>query len=44
MENASKALLIAAGIFFAMLIISMIVFMSESITAMGEAQDNKKAV
>jgi len=43
MENASKALLIAGGVFFAMLIISLMIYMSESITGMSEAQENKKA-
>ena len=43
MENASKALLIAAGIFFAMLILTMIMYMSSTITEMGEAQESKRA-
>jgi len=43
MENAAKALLIAAGIMFAMMIISLIAYMSSSITEMGEAQESKRA-
>lgn len=43
MENASKALLIAAGIFFAMLILTMIMYMSGKITEIGEVQESKRA-
>ena len=43
MENASKALLIASGILFAMLVLTMMVYMSGRITEMGEAQESKKA-
>ena len=43
MENASKALLIAGGVLLAMMIISVIVYMSGRITEMGEAQENRKA-
>lgn len=43
MENASKALLIAGGIFFAILILSTMMYMSNSITEIGKSQDEKKA-
>ena len=43
MENASKALLIAAGIFFSMLILTMIMYMSGKITEIGEVQESKRA-
>ncbi len=43
MENASKALLIAGGVFLAMLILSTMIYMSNSITSIGEAQNNRKA-
>jgi len=43
MENASKALLIAGGIFLAILILSAMMYMASSITSIGEAQENKKA-
>ena len=39
----SKALLIAAGIFFAMLILTMIMYMSGKITEIGEVQESKRA-
>lgn len=43
MENASKALLIAGGVLLAMMIISVMLYMSTKITEMGEAQNNRKA-
>lgn len=43
MENASKALLIAGGIFFALLIITVMMYTTNSITEIGKAQENKKA-
>jgi len=43
MENASKALLIAAGMFFAMLILTMMMYMSGRITEIGEIQESKRA-
>lgn len=43
MENASKALLIAGGIFLALLIVSVMMYMSNSITEIGEAQENRRA-
>lgn len=44
MENAVKALLIAGGIFFAILILSLIVYMSTATTRMAEAQEQKKVI
>ena len=44
MENAAKALLIAGGILFAILILSLIVYVSNATTRMAEAQDQKKLV
>lgn len=44
MENAAKALLIAGGIFFAILILSLIVYMSTATSRMIEAQEQKKMV
>lgn len=43
MENAAKALLIAAGILFALIILSLVVYMSTATTRMAEAQDEKVA-
>ena len=44
MENAAKALLIAGGILFAILILSLIVYVSNATTRMAEAQEQKKLV
>lgn len=44
MENAAKALIIAGGILFAIMILSLIVYMSTSTTRMVEAQEEKKQV
>jgi len=43
MENASKALLIAAGMFLALLILSMLIYMSNSINGIAKTQNEKKA-
>lgn len=43
MENASKALLIAGGVMLAMMILSVMMYMSGKITDIGEAQNNRKA-
>lgn len=42
MENASKALLIAGGMFFAMMILVMIVSLGISISDVAESQDRKQ--
>lgn len=44
MENAAKALIIAGGILFAIMILSLVVYMSTTTTRMAEAQDEKKKV
>lgn len=44
MENAAKALLIAGGVLFAIMILSLVVYMSTTTTRMAEAQDEKKKV
>jgi len=43
MENASKALLIAAGMFLALLILSMLIYMSNSINGIAKKKNEKKA-
>lgn len=43
MENASKALLMAGGLFLALLILSTMMYMSSSISGIAKAQDDKKA-
>ena len=43
MENASKALLMAAGILLAMLIISMYMLLSDNISNIGKSEEDKKA-
>lgn len=43
MENASKALLIAGGILFALITLALVTYMATSITRMTEAQDEKAA-
>lgn len=42
MENASKALIMAGSILIAILIITLIIYMSTTTTRLAEAQDEKK--
>lgn len=44
MENAAKALIIAGGILFAIMILSLVVYMSTTTTRMVEAQEEKKEI
>ncbi|MDO5555296.1 MAG: hypothetical protein Q4G09_01160 [Clostridia bacterium] len=39
MENATKALIIAGGIFFALLILSLIIYVATAISGMADEQD-----
>lgn len=41
MENASKALLIAAGILLALIILSLLIYMTNTTSRMAKAQDEK---
>ena len=44
MENASKALIIAGGVFLALMILSLVVYVLSSMTDFADAQDRAKQV
>lgn len=44
MENASKALIIAGGVFLALMILSLLVYVLSSMTDFADAQDRAKQV
>ena len=44
MENSTKAILMAAGVFFALIALSLIVVMLRNIQTMSEADETKKEV
>jgi len=43
MENASKAILIAGGILFAMIIVALLLYLFNSMNLMGQADEDRKA-